>query len=243
MELQTILITVTSTIGFISLTKTLVSFCRWVWITFLRPPKNLKDYGSWAIVTGSTDGIGKALVFELALRGLNIVLIGRDSSKLEGISRNILEKCGSQVEVKYIVIDFAKEKSVEIGKKIEKEINGLDVGLLINNVGVGYPAPMYFHQVDTKLIDSLIRVNMDSLTWVTKAVLPVMMKKKRGAIVNIGSSSGLSSIIPSLPLYTIYSATKAYVNMFSRSISLEYKRHGIDVQCQVHLLFYHFFPD
>jgi 17beta-estradiol 17-dehydrogenase / very-long-chain 3-oxoacyl-CoA reductase len=44
---------------------------------FLRPPKNLKEYGSWAIITGSTDGIGKALAFELASKGLNLVLVGR----------------------------------------------------------------------------------------------------------------------------------------------------------------------
>ncbi|PIA52968.1 LOW QUALITY PROTEIN: hypothetical protein AQUCO_01000672v1 [Aquilegia coerulea] len=200
----------------------------WVWVAFLRPPKNLKDYGSWALITGSTDGIGKALAFELASKGLNLVLVSRDTSKLENTCNAIRETYGSSIQVKYIVIDFAKDKGPEIVEKIEQDISGLDVGLLINNAGLTNPYLEYFVDIESQYTDDIIRVNINGATWMTKAVLPVMLKKKKGAIVNVGSASGF---IP-LPLSTVYAATKSYMETFSRSISLEYKQHGIHVQCQ-----------
>lgn len=84
-----------------------------------------------------------------------------------------------------------------------------------------------------ELMNSVIKVNLEGLTWVTRSVLPGMLKKRKGAIVNIGSGS---CAISSYPLVTVYAATKAYVAMFSRSIDLEYKKHGIDIQCQVPFL-------
>ncbi|VVA13255.1 PREDICTED: very-long-chain 3-oxoacyl-CoA [Prunus dulcis] len=223
MEFQEIFIVATSTVGFISLCKPIISFLRSVWVVFLRPPKNLKDYGSWALITGSTDGIGKALAFEMASKGLNLVLVGRNPSKLEATSTELHEKCGGQIQIKNIVIDLAKFSGEEIGNAIEEGIKGLDVGILINNAGV-----------DLELMESTMKVNIEGATWVTKAVLPIMLKKKKGAIVNIGSAS--SEILPSYPLYTVYAASKAYISMFSKSISLEYKKHGIDVQCQIPML-------
>ncbi|VAI58123.1 unnamed protein product [Triticum turgidum subsp. durum] len=104
---------------------------------------------------------------------------------------------------------------------------------------------------------SLIRVNVEGVTRVTHAVLPGMVDRKRGAIVNIGS--GAASVVPSDPLYSVYAATKAghyflaylyyarkncdreskkhfrYVDQFSRCLYVEYKGKGIDVQCQVPL--------
>lgn len=148
MEFQEIFIVTTSTVGFISLCKPIISFLRWVWAVFLRPPKNLKDYGSWALITGSTDGIGKALAFEMASKGLNLVLVGRNPSKLEVTSTELHEKYGGQIQIKNIVIDLAKFSGEEIGNAIEEGIKGLDVGILINNAGVAYPYARFFHEVD-----------------------------------------------------------------------------------------------
>lgn len=201
---------------------------------FLRPPKNLKEYGSWAIITGSTDGIGKALAFELASKGLNLVLVGRNPSKLEATSNEIRARFGDQqVDIKNVVADFATLSGPEISKAMEGSIKELDVGVLINNAGVSYPNARFFHEVDWKMTESLIKVNSEAATWVTRAVLPAMLKKKKGAIVNMGSGS--VAVLPSFPLFAIYASTKAYLGMFSRCINLEYKHHGIDIQCQVPL--------
>ncbi|XP_060669706.1 very-long-chain 3-oxoacyl-CoA reductase 1 isoform X4 [Ziziphus jujuba] len=226
------IITTVSAIGFISVFKSFINFLRWVWVMFLRPSKNLKEYGSWALITGSTDGIGKALAFDLASRGLNLVLVGRNPLKLESTSSEIHEKYGGKVGIKKIVIDLAKSSGKEIAQVIEEEIKGLDVGILINNAGVAYPYAKFFHEIDSELAESITKVNIEAATWITWSVLPGMLKKKKGAIVNIGSASTV--VTPSYPLYTIYAASKAYLAMFSRCISLEYKQQGIDVQCQMH---------
>ncbi|KAK9276425.1 hypothetical protein L1049_005958 [Liquidambar formosana] len=234
MESQDFVLITTTTLGFISLCKTLAYIFKWVWVMFLRPSKNLKDYGSWAVVTGSTDGIGKALAFELASKGLHLVLIGRNPSKLEVTSNEVRKRYGEQVEIKNIVIDFAKFGGEEIARTIKEEIEGLDVGILINNVGMAYPYARFFNELETETIESVIRVNVEGTTWVTRAVLPAMLKKKKGAVVNIGS--GASVAVSSYPLYTIYAAAKAYIAMFSKCISLEYKQHGIHIQCQIPLV-------
>ncbi|KAE8023597.1 hypothetical protein FH972_009274 [Carpinus fangiana] len=193
-----------------------------------RPPKNLKEYGSWAMITGSTQGIGKALAFELGSKGLNLLLLDLSPSKLEATSKEIHQKYGGKVETKSIAIDFTKFSGEEICKMVEEGIRGLDVGILINNAGMAYPYKMYFHEVELEVIESIVEVNIDAATWVTRAVLPGMLKKKKGAILNIGSASSTFSY----PLGAVYAATKAYIAMFSRSLGLEYRQQGIDIQCQ-----------
>jgi 17beta-estradiol 17-dehydrogenase / very-long-chain 3-oxoacyl-CoA reductase len=197
MELQDLILIAATSLGLLSLCKASIDFLKWVWVMFLRPSKNLKEYGSWAMITGSTDGIGKALAFELGSKGLNLLLVGRSPSKLEATSKEIHQKYGGKVETKSIVIDFAKSRGEEICKMIEGGIRGLDVGVLINNAGMAYPHVMYFHEVGLEMMESLVKVNIDGATWVTRAVLPAMLKKNKGAILNIGSASSMASY-PSL---------------------------------------------
>ncbi|KAL8230100.1 hypothetical protein R6Q57_015000 [Mikania cordata] len=218
-------------LGISSFLKTSTSILTWVYVNFFRPAKNLKKYGSWALVTGSTDGIGKAFAFELAKNGLNLILVGRNPSKLEGVSSEIRSKF-VETQIKEVVFDLSGDLSEGI-KKITEAIEGLDVGILINNAGVSYPYARFFHEVDDELLTNLIKVNVEGTTKVTHAVLPAMVKRKKGAIVNIGS--GAAIVIPSDPLYAVYAATKAYVDQFSRCLYVEYKNSGIDVQCQVPL--------
>ncbi|ERN13737.1 very-long-chain 3-oxoacyl-CoA reductase 1 [Amborella trichopoda] len=219
-------------LGLLSLLKKSLSLLNWVWVTFLRPAKNLRKYGSWALITGPTDGIGKGFAFQLARKGLNLVLVGRSPSKLKEVSDGIHSKCGEKVQIKTVVVDFSGNLS-EGMQKIEEAIHGLDVGVLINNVGVSYPYAKFFHEVDSELLKNLITVNVEGTTKVTQVVLRGMLERKRGAIVNLGS--GAAIVIPSDPLYAVYAATKAYIDQFSRCLFVEYKGRGIDVQCQVPL--------
>ncbi|CAM8980033.1 unnamed protein product [Rhodiola kirilowii] len=218
-------------LGAITLLKSSLALLNWVYVSFLRPAKNLKKYGSWALVTGSTDGIGKAFAFELARKGLNLILVGRNPNKLKDVSDAIQAK-NPKIQIKTVVMDFSGEIDEGVGK-IKEGIDGLDVGVLINNVGVSYPYARFFHEVDEDLLRNLIKVNVEGTTKVTQAMLPGMLARKKGAIVNIGS--GAANVIPSDPLYAVYAATKAYIDQFSKSIHVEYKKSGIDVQCQVPL--------
>lgn len=192
-------------LGFLSVLKSSIAILRWVYVCFLRPGKNLKKYGSWALVTAPTDGIGKGFAFELARKGLNLVLVGRNPDKLKDVSDAIQSKYG-KTQIKTVVVDFVGDLS-EGMTKIQDAIEGLEVGVLINNVGLSYPYARFFHEVDNELLKNLIKVNIEGTTKVTQAVLPGMLKRKKGAIVNIGS--GAAIVIPSDPLYAVYAATKA----------------------------------
>lgn len=192
-------------LGLFSLLKLSLAILKWVYVNFLRPAKNLKKYGSWALITGPTDGIGKALAFQLARKGLNLILVGRNPSKLDEVSESIKSKYGS-TQIRKVVVDFSGDLDDGVSR-IKEAVEGVDVGVLINNVGVSYPYARFLHEVDEKLLSDLIKVNVEGTTKVTQAVLAGMVERKRGAIVNIGS--GAAIVIPSDPLYSVYAATKA----------------------------------
>ncbi|XP_031477499.1 very-long-chain 3-oxoacyl-CoA reductase 1-like [Nymphaea colorata] len=226
---------VLAALGFAWLFKSTVVFFIWIWKTFLRPGRELKEhYGSWALITGPTDGIGKALAFSLGKKGLNLVLVGRNPEKLASVSHEIRES-DEKIEVKSVVVDFSRDKIDEGIKAIEEEIQDLDLGVVVNNVGVCYA--MYMHEVGEEQLQEFIRVNVEAATRVTHMVLPHMMKrkkkKKKGAIVNIGSAAALP--FWGFPFVTVYCATKRFLDKFSTSLHMEYKRHGIDIQCQTPL--------
>ncbi|MFS7903499.1 putative very-long-chain 3-oxoacyl-CoA reductase [Helianthus anomalus] len=197
-----------SVLGFLSLSKRCFTFLKWAFITFLRPPKNLKNYGSWALVTGATDGIGKAFAFQLAQKGLHLILVSRNQAKLNQVSNEILSVYPS-TKIKIFAIDFSSDNVVVGVRGMKRVILGenLDVGVLVNNVGVTYPVARYFHEVEQDVWMKVMKVNVEGTSLVTKSVIEGMIGRKRGAIVNIGSGAGI--VLPSHPLYAIYAASKA----------------------------------
>lgn len=203
---QPIWLLLLSSLGFFVFLKQATSLANWVFIIFLRPPKNLKKYGSWAMVTGATDGIGKAFAYQLAQKGLNLILVSRNSAKLKSVSKEIQENYPT-TQIKTIAFDFSVGSLVGMNELLEEEIRGLDVGVLINNVGVTYPSARFLHEVDEQVWTNVVKVNVEGTTRVTMAVLRGMVERKRGAVVNIGSGAGI--VVPSHPLFTVYAATKA----------------------------------
>jgi len=105
-------------------------------------------------------------------------------------------------------------------------LNGLDIGILVNNVGMSYDHAQFFDQLDQERVDAIVRVNVSGTTQLTHMVLPGMIERKRGAIVNVSSMSALVNE----PLYAVYAGTKAYINNFSLALYYEYRQQGIDVQ-------------
>jgi len=195
-------------VGLLVAVRAAVRLALWVYAAFLRPGKPLRRrYGAWAVVTGATDGIGRAIAFRLAAAGLGLVLVGRNPEKLAAVAAEIKAKHPKVPEVRTFVLDFASEELAAGVEALKEAIRGLDVGVLVNNAGLSYPYARYFHEVDEELMRSLIRVNVEGVTRVTHAVLPGMVERKRGAIVNIGSGS--ASVVPSDPMYSVYAATKA----------------------------------
>ncbi|KMZ71545.1 ketoacyl-CoA reductase [Zostera marina] len=222
--------------GGLVILKYFIFFLRWIYVYFLRPCKDLKRvYGSWAIVTGSTDGIGRAMALELGRKGMNLVLIGRNPGKLKAVSDEILtgEYCrGSKdkdsIRVKTVVFDMSGDL-IEGIALVGEAIKGLDVGVLVNNAGLANSDGIFFHEGRLELWREIVKINVEAMTMVSKVVIDGMIERGRGAIVNIGSGC---TVVGSFPLFAVYCATKGYVEHFSRSLHAEYKRSGIDVQCQ-----------
>ncbi|CAI0627202.1 unnamed protein product [Linum tenue] len=171
-------------------------------------PEDLKTrYGPWALVTGSTDGIGLAFAVQLARHGgLNLVLVGRSPAKLDRASAQISSEVGNHVEIRTLEVDFATTSDVE--RVVRDGIGGLEIGVLVNNVGMTYPGARYFHEVEEEVWTEMVRVNLVGTTMVTRAVLlGGMLERGKGAIVSLGS--GAAAVLPSHPLFAVYAATKA----------------------------------
>lgn len=189
-----------------------------------RLPKSFfSSLGEWAVITGGSEGIGRAYALELAKRGLNIVLISRNLAKLEKTAREI-ETTGR--EVKVIVADFTKD---DIYDHIERMLFGLNVGVLVNNVGV-IPSkdPCKFLSTNNleQSITNMITCNVKGAVKMCKIILPQMEQRSKGLILNI--SSGVASA--PTPLYSIYSASKIFVVRFSQGLNAEYRSKGIIIQ-------------
>ncbi|KAL8565357.1 hypothetical protein ACOMHN_029052 [Nucella lapillus] len=183
------------------------------------PLVNLNRFGAWAVVTGCTDGIGKAYAEKLAGMGLNLVLVSRNEEKLQQQARRIGEKTGKLTRI--IVADFSQP---DIYSRIAIQLAGLDIGMLVNNVGMGMD-PEFFLDVPEKLemMSAMINCNVYSVTMMTAVVLPSMVAKKKGVIINVASAAGLRP----LPFLALYSSTKAMVIHLTESLHQEYGKQGI----------------
>merc|ERR1719183_2613607 len=99
---------------------------------FLRPAKKLTAYGQWAVVTGATDGIGRALCFEFARKGLDVVLISRTASKLDAVAAELRAKYPKR-EIASVAVDFSGGFDGAKRATVAAALAGLDVGVLANN--------------------------------------------------------------------------------------------------------------
>ncbi|XP_056601308.1 hydroxysteroid (20-beta) dehydrogenase 2 [Triplophysa dalaica] len=187
---------------------------------------DLKAYGQWAVVTGATSGIGRAYAEELAKRGLDLVLISRSEEKLHRVAKDIESQFRRQTCV--IQADFTEGHSIY--SAITQQLEGLEIGILVNNVGMNYTGILAnFLDVSDpeQRITQVINCNILSVTQMSRLILPGMVERGKGLIINMSSEAASQP----QPMLSLYSATKIFVTYFSRCLSAEYRSHGITVQC------------
>ncbi|PFH37328.1 putative 3-ketoacyl-CoA reductase [Besnoitia besnoiti] len=194
---------------------------------------DLRRCGEYAVVTGATDGIGKALAVALAKKGFKIFLISRNPERLAQTELELHAAVPSLKGVKSLAVDFSQGTTESLFAQLDAALKGLDIGVLVNNVGVSYPHAMFYNELDLQTLDQLISVNVRSTLVTTRVVYPGMAERRRGAIICVGSGA---SEIASDPLYCAYSATKAAAESFCRSLQPECASKNILVQCHVPLL-------
>ncbi|CAL4107260.1 unnamed protein product, partial [Meganyctiphanes norvegica] len=197
-------------------------FRYYVWARLVKGQPWTTRFGQWAVVTGASDGIGKAYVHKLAAKGMNVVLIARNKEKLDKVAQDIRTEYG--IETLVVIADFAKGQSIY--GHIAKELEGKDIGVLVNNVGVIGQLMTLFCDWEEKNIWDIINVNIGNVPAVTKIVLPGMLQRKRGIIINLAS---IVSLMPH-PRSAIYTASKAFIDFFTQALAAECEGTGVLVQ-------------
>ena len=173
-----------------------------------------------ALITGGSGGIGLAMAEQLAAQKTDLILTARSGSTLERIARDLSAKNG--VQVIPVPLDLAKldapgELVDEIGRR------GLEPGILINNAGYGSYGKFVESPVQEQL--DMIRLNVNALVELTALLLPGMVARRSGRIMNVASTAAFQ---PG-PLMAVYYATKAFVLHFSEAIDNELEGTGVTV--------------
>eukprot|EP00892_Ulva_mutabilis_P002991 jgi/Ulvmu1/12693/UM094_0051.1 len=207
------------------------SLRKFLWRQFLRRPKDLSSFGEWAIVTGATDGIGRAYCERFAEQGLNLLLVSRSEEKLATVAAELEGQ--HHVQCKYHAIDLVKAAAFSTHEQIWTDLRGvissLDVGLLVNNAAMCYSYPERLKDLDTPTLHGIPAINNASLVKMTQLVLPGMTERRRGIVINL-STVGAARIREGAPFISLYAASKAFVESFSAGLAEECKPDGIQVQ-------------
>ncbi|ORY58197.1 uncharacterized protein BCR38DRAFT_489674 [Pseudomassariella vexata] len=194
---------------------------------FVLSGTNLRKYGkkgTWAVVTGASDGLGKEFATQLASKGFNLVLVSRTQSKLEILSSDLGNKF-SGLQTKILAMDFTADDASDYDR-LSSLVDGLDIGILINNVGQSHSIPTPFLLTDKKELQDIVTVNCLGTLKVTQVVAPGMQSRKRGLILTMGSFGGWAPT----PYLATYSGSKAFLQQWSSALAAELKPSNVDVQ-------------
>ena len=179
-----------------------------------------KEGKGTAVVTGASSGIGAVYADRLARRGYDLLLIARDGERLNSLADRLTKETGRHVStVSADLTDKADVRRIENQLRAERGIT-----MLVNNAGVGATATLIDSDIDQ--LEKMIDLNVTALTRLTAAVLPGLIARGAGTVINIASIVALS---PEL-LNGTYSGTKAYVLNLTQSLHHEVGGKGVRLQ-------------
>lgn len=171
-----------------------------------------------ALITGASSGIGLELAHVLADEKSDLILVARNKEKLLALTEEL--KRNNAINVKVIAKDLSKPE--EVAALID-EVKNDNIQYLINNAGFGYFGA--YHQCDWKTTQDMMELNMTTLAHLTHSLLPKMIERGSGKILNVASVAGF---LPG-PNMAVYYATKAFVLHFSEALAQELKGTGVTV--------------
>jgi 17beta-estradiol 17-dehydrogenase / very-long-chain 3-oxoacyl-CoA reductase len=226
-------------LGYGLLAYTSVQFLQFLY--FNLRPSSLPRYGkkhrlykptskTWALITGATDGLGIAWAHELAARGFNIILHGRNPTKLSSIKADL--ETTHKIQVRTLVLDaehqpiaFDPASYAAFDKAILDVTADIPLTILVNNIGVigdWYPvadfAPAY--------IDESININVRFATQLTRVLLPTLARNAPGLVLNVSSESDSAPVAYA----TMYTGAKSWGQAFHRSLRYEMRYEGHDIE-------------
>jgi hypothetical protein len=172
-----------------------------------------------ALVTGASAGIGAEFARRLRARGRRLVLVARRGDRL----RELQQELGGAEAAAVVPADLASPDGPE---RVCQELArlGLGVELLVNNAGLGCTGR--FQRNDPARLAQLCAVNVAALVLLTRLLLPPMLERRSGAVVNVASTAGFQPV----PFFSAYAASKAFVVSFSQALAVELRGSGVHVQ-------------
>lgn len=169
-----------------------------------------------AVITGASAGIGEALARTLAGAGWDLVLVARRQERLEALASELRQQHGREVIALGLDVcdPSAPDAILAAAPRLE---------VLVNNAGAGKFGPVLGQPVEEQTAQ--VRLNCESLTRLSLALLPALVSRGKGVIVNLASIAGFQPT----PYFTVYAATKAYVLSFSQALDAEVSARGVRV--------------
>ncbi len=172
------------------------------------------------LITGASSGIGAAFSRQLAKKGAQLIVTARREDRLRQLADELQMDRNTKVMV--IPCDLSDPAGPKTLFRRLME-NNIEVDILINNAGFGYNGP--FEEEEAEVYDKMMQVNMSALVGLTRLLLPDMLARKTGGILNVASMAGFLPI----PYFSVYSATKQFVINFSWSLWRELRGTGVHV--------------
>jgi NADP-dependent 3-hydroxy acid dehydrogenase YdfG len=172
------------------------------------------------LITGATSGFGKAMAEKFAAEGHDLIITGRRADRLEELAENLKNQFAVQVATKV----FDVQSKTEVVGALSNDVNLEDVDVVVNNAGLALGRD-FFDEASLDDWETMIDTNVKGLLYVTKAMLPYLIKRGKGHIVNIGSTAGMEVYEKG----NVYCATKHAVEALSKSMRIDLVRHNIKV--------------
>ena len=182
-------------------------------------PQQDQPTAGWAVITGASSGLGVIFAEQLARRGMSLLLAGRDSARLEAV-RDRVKAVATAADVELFVGDLGERAGIDA---LLTRLDGRPVEILVNNAGFGTYGP--FAEGEQTGERGMLGVNVDALTDLARAVLPDMLARGRGGVLNVAS---LAAYQPT-PYQAVYGASKAFVLSLSQALWAETRGTGVTV--------------